>query len=144
MKNERGLTLIEVLAAVTVLSIIGVIVWNAFFQGYEYSQTAVSKNTMNQEANLIITNLTRIHQTSESYTLSNIDNTIVLTVTKPEPSKTIKFEHSQMEFVIDLKGHSMTIDPTKTEDKKIDLTITIKDKNDSSNQVEVDTILYRL
>lgn len=142
VKNERGLTVIEVLATLTILSIIGVVIWNAFFQGYNYSQTAVSKNSMQQEANLIITSLTRIHQTSTEYTISNPNKTIEVNSSN---GHTIKFENSQMEYTIDLKGHLTTVKPTTVEaDKRIDITITINDKNDASNQVVVEATLSRL
>ena len=54
MKNQKGVTLIELLATITILSIIGVIIWNVFIQGTKYSNTAVTKNRLIQESNIVI------------------------------------------------------------------------------------------
>lgn len=147
MKNERGITLIEGLATLVILSIIGVLIWNVFFQGYKYSQKAVSKNTMQQEANIIITTLTRIHQTSQEYTITNADGVIVITATNPD--QTIQFKDSRMNYWI--KENEDEVDEQEREIKsinpktrKLELFIIIKDKHDSKNKVEIETLLYRL
>ncbi|WP_147532519.1 PilW family protein [Bacillus marasmi] len=140
MRNERGITLVESLAALTILSIIGVIIWNVFFQGYNFSKNAASKNMMQQEANIIIAHLNRIHQTAVSYKISIPENgTIEITVNERNHStRKVLFKNSQLLFQINKIGK---IDP-KNDD--IDLIITIKDKNNPDNFVEVETLLYRL
>lgn len=71
MNNQKGLTLIEILAAVTILTIVGAIIWSVFLQGTNYSRTAMEKNQLIQEANIVITNLKNIHQESEWYQITS-------------------------------------------------------------------------
>ncbi|NMD70530.1 type II secretion system protein [Bacillus sp. DNRA2] len=147
MNNERGITLVEGLAALVILSIIGVLIWNVFFQGYKYSQNAVSKNTMQQEANIIITNLTRIHQTSQEYTITNSNGVVTITATNPDVST--KFKNSKVNYWIkesktEVDEQDRTIGPVNPKISKMELFIIIKDKQDSRNKVEIETLLYRL
>jgi type II secretory pathway component PulJ len=141
MRNERGITLVEILGAITILSILGVIVWNVFLQVYKYSQTVVSKNLMQQEANIIITNLTRIHQIEDSYEISSVPETGGVKVdipNKDNPEKTVTFDHDQLLIEFSYYGQ---VNP-KQEDKNIKITIT--DKYPTTNKIEVETFLYRL
>lgn len=140
MRNEQGLTIVESLAALTILSFIGLIIWNVFFQGYNFSKDAVSKNAMQQEANIIIANLNRIHQTAATYEISVPENgTVEVTVTERDHStRKVLFKNDHLLIQTSKMGE---INP-KIDD--IDLIITIKDKNNPDNFVEVETLLYRL
>lgn len=140
MRNEGGITLIESLAALTILSFIGIIIWSVFFQGYNYSKNAVSKNKMQQEANIIITTLTRIHQTALSYVISIPESgTVEVVVTEQDNSiRKVSFKDNQLLIQINQTG---TIIPKSND---LDLKITITDKNNPKNLVEVETLLYRL
>ena len=60
MKNQRGITLIELLLTISIISFVGVLIWSVFFQGTEYSNTAITNNQMQQEANIIMTKITKI------------------------------------------------------------------------------------
>lgn len=142
MRNEQGMTLIESLAAITILSIIGGILWNVYFSGIEYSKSAVSQTMLQQEANTIITSLTKIHQTSESYEIKNENG--VIEIISTNPSKTIVYEHSKINYSIDLGGHPQQIQPNEG---SIAVTITLSDKNPDvrkREEIKVETILHRL
>lgn len=52
-KNEAGLTLIELLLALSITTTIGILIWSIFFQGFNYSNKAMTKNQMQQEANMV-------------------------------------------------------------------------------------------
>lgn len=123
----------------TILSIIGVIIWSIFFQGFNFSQKSMSKNTIHQESNLVITNLTRIHQTSNEYEISMSSCKIIVIATKQDTTtKTYEFEHPRLCFSINQVG---IFDPS-TQD--VDIKLTIYERIEPSNVVDVDTILYRL
>lgn len=159
-KEERGITLVEVLAALTILSIIGVIIWNTFFQGYQFSQKAISKNFIIQETNLLITNLKQDHQTMKEYEIktsgtSNCDITITPKINGVlQPSQAKVYTNSQICFSIQITINNInkgsgpvsvkpnSVDPNDNAD--VELNITASDKKDSENNVNVDTFLYRI
>jgi prepilin-type N-terminal cleavage/methylation domain-containing protein len=139
LTKQEGLSLIELLVTLAILSFIGIIIWSVFIQGYKFSQKSISKNTMQQETNLLITNLKKIHQTSKEYNIITGTCTITVNATKSDDStQTYVFDHPNLCFSLDRTG---LIQPD-IEDVK--LTITISEKNDSENKLEIETILYRL
>jgi prepilin-type N-terminal cleavage/methylation domain-containing protein len=139
-KSERGLTLIEVLVTVTILSFIGVLIWNIFFQGVKYSHDSVSKNQMQQEANIVVTYLTKTHQISDKYTVNNSSCKII--VNSDKNGQKI-FENSQLcySLTISPKGLGDEIDPNKVD---LSLKLAVYEKNNKHIQIAVDTLLYRI
>jgi type II secretory pathway pseudopilin PulG len=145
LRDERGITLVEVLATMVLLSIIGVTVWSVFFQGYSFSQKAISKNFMHQETNLLISNLTKIHQTAKQYellnTASNCEVTVKIT-NKDNTTRTDIFTHPKMCFKFDITNTAVNpINPNLTD---VQLLLTTSDKNIADNKITIDTFLYRI
>jgi prepilin-type N-terminal cleavage/methylation domain-containing protein len=142
--NEQGLSLVEVLATLTILSIVGVLIWQVFFQGYNYSNDAVTKNTLTQEANIIVTNLTRIHQSNEEYTIKSSNG--IIEFLDSDNNQITKYSSSKFTYsalLNDLEMNSQLVHPSdKTQNLKIEIRVT--DKNNTSNKVSVKTLLYRL
>jgi prepilin-type N-terminal cleavage/methylation domain-containing protein len=142
--NERGLTLTELLVTLAILSFTGILVWSVFFQGYQYSQKAVTKNLLQQEANILIANLTNIHQTSRLYELINQPCELKVLVTNRDKAtgldsqQTLVFNNPQMCIESNYYG---SVDPYLFD---IELEIALKDKQNSSNSLAVETLLYRL
>ncbi|WP_034764565.1 type II secretion system protein [Rossellomorea vietnamensis] len=137
--NERGVTLIEVLATITILSIIGVVIWNVFFQGLNYSDKAVTQNTMQQESNYISMKLTRIHQTSKEYELTSSDCMIkVEYVTRNKGTLEETFKEPDLCLSTNFSG---SVDPNKED---LSLTISIGDKERAANKFDLKTVFYRL
>lgn len=132
-KNERGLTLIELLLSLSIATIVGILIWNVFFQGFNYSNKAMTKNQMQQEANIIISSLTKYHRTVDSYEISSSNCKISISGNSIEI-----YEHPQLCFKTSRTG---TIQP-KVED--VLLTINVSDKNAPENDVEIGTVLSRL
>jgi prepilin-type N-terminal cleavage/methylation domain-containing protein len=149
LRSQRGITLVELLATLAILSFIGVIIWSVFFQGANYSQKAVTKNALQQEANIVITNLKTIHRTSDSYQISDSGCKLTATITKNNKIQSQEFSNSKFcisaRFTYINTGSDLTstdsIDPNNQD---ISFEITIKDNNDSNNQIVENGILYRL
>lgn len=135
--NERGLTLVEVLATVIILSIISILAWSIFFQGTEYSKKAVSKNQMQQEANVIIASLNSIHKRSIEYSATSKDCILSVQYTTKSTTKTEVFENSQM----CIEANDFTISPKTTD---ADIHLTIKEKSNPKNKIEINSLLSRL
>lgn len=141
IRCQRGISLVEVLVTLSILSLIGTIVWSVFFQGVNFSQRAVTKNTLQQEANFVITRLTKIHQTSIQYSISNNTPDCAITVlfTKQDTSQqTEVFSQTGFCYSTDVSG---TFDPTTNDNN---LKVTIYDQKDPNNKVEMNAFLYRL
>ena len=81
IKNQSGITLIEVLATITILSIVSVIIYNVFSNGLHYSSQAKDTVLIQQEANYLLTVLKEQHENEDSYTV---------TVDKDQQKVTIK------------------------------------------------------
>jgi prepilin-type N-terminal cleavage/methylation domain-containing protein len=157
-QNERGLTLIEVLASLTILSIIGVTIWSVFFQGYNFSQKSISKNFIIQETNIVISNLTRIHQKTNEYEFiipsSKCEFTVnskIASVTNPtvlvsQPAQTFQNSRICLSIQYVIEDLAPSADPNKIIPNKNDVSITItaSDINDPQNKVETKSYLYRV
>ncbi|MFJ8235053.1 type II secretion system protein [Ureibacillus sp. NPDC094379] len=141
-KNQRGITLVEVLAIIVLLSIIGILLWNIFFQGANYSAKAITKTQMQQQANVIISDLTRIHQTTEEdyYELIPSADSCSFSVTDRN-SLNRKYENSKL--CLQVENTPITIKP-KNEDYNKVLKLTIFEKNNRNNRIQVDFQLHRL
>lgn len=70
LKNQAGLTLIEVLATLTILSIVSVVIYNVFSNGLRYSSQAEDTVLIQQEANYLLTLLKEQHENSDFYTVT--------------------------------------------------------------------------
>ncbi|MCA1065252.1 type II secretion system protein [Rossellomorea sp. AcN35-11] len=136
IQNERGLTLVEVLATLTILSIIGAVIWNVFFQGIHYTKKAVSQNSIQQEANILTMSLTRVHQTTESYQLKNTDCTITVLYSGKQDT----FQHQDLCFSL----ANVPAGPILPGKDDYPLLISITDKHHPGNDFIIDTTLYRL
>jgi type II secretory pathway component PulJ len=153
IRNHRGISLVEVLVTLAILSLVGIIIWGVFFQGFSFSKKMESKNALQQEANLIITNLTKVHQTSTEYQISNTTDT--------ENHKNIDCKMISVTYKTDNSGPTNTLpsfdrvgmcysaDVTRViypmgSDNFLKITIKIEDENDRNNFVQMDAYLSRL
>jgi len=69
-KNENGLTLVELLASIVIIAIISLALWNLFFNSMNHNSREVSKNQLQQEANLIINTIQNLHT---KYKITNLE-----------------------------------------------------------------------
>lgn len=59
--NEKGLTLVELLAGIVILAIISLCLWSIFHNSMNHNNREVSKNQLQQEANIIINTIQNLH-----------------------------------------------------------------------------------
>lgn len=143
--NEKGVTLVELLVALALVSIIAVLAMTTFNIGVKYNVTETTKTTMQQESNLIVTTLMNVHRTSKCYQIENT-STITINIYNDElctepVKRQIKFNQTQFNYELDLEtGTSVKINP---QDTNYSITLTIRDINSSLENVN-QTQIYRL
>ncbi|MFP5114422.1 type II secretion system protein [Bacillaceae bacterium C204] len=139
IRNHRGLTFIELLVSIAIVSFIGIIIVSTLSQSVNYSQKSISKNFIQQEANILNTQLIKIHQKSKQYVLSNSNCEINVSITnKDDSTQTQLFTNTKLCYSINLSG---IVIPGQ-EDKN--LILTVSDRNDPNNSIKITTLLYRL
>lgn len=140
-KNERGLTLVEVLASTVILTLVSILLWNIFSQGTNYSKKAVSKNQIQQEVNIIISSLNSIHKRSTQYSVTVNSCDFSIQYTDKNGTKTEVFENSRMCIKLS-NSFANPVDPKTT--KKIDIQLIIEENNNPDNKVQINSLLNRL
>lgn len=67
MNNEKGLSLVELLAAITILFIVSAIIYGVFFTFNNNYDRISDKNSMDQTANFVLATIKKYHQTNDHY-----------------------------------------------------------------------------
>ena len=127
LKNESGISLLELIAALLIASILVVILMTTFSVGMKHNVSATDQLRLQQEANLVIAKITAKHQSGECYNLDNSDEQIyfILFEQDEEFNCTIETERTLISndfyrYSVDTNGFSN--DPKKC-DMKLELTI---------------------
>jgi len=72
--NERGITLLEVLATLTILGFLISIIFSIFINGINYSSKAKDTVLIQQETNYLLTLLKEQHENQSLYSITVSDN----------------------------------------------------------------------
>ncbi|MDF2606473.1 MAG: prepilin-type N-terminal cleavage/methylation protein [Bacillales bacterium] len=154
LRNNKGITLVELLVSMAISSIILVLIWGIYFQGAKFSKVVTNKTLLQQEANTLISNLTRIHQTSTATYMfqfsgnSSAEDLSSFTVVGDETTKieNTNFLYSIYTFDVsnsteELITNNFTVSPNIDD---FNIKIVIKDKNNPTVKYEAKTILTRI
>lgn len=68
--DERGITLVEVLATLVLLSLVTGVIWSTISQSAKLNVAETSTLRLQQESNYIIAELQKIHRKCDSYTFN--------------------------------------------------------------------------
>lgn len=154
IKNEAGLTLIEVLATITILSIVSVIIYNVFTSGLRYSSKAEETVLIQQEANYLLTLLKEQHEnaaTDYTVTVENNQSTVILN--KGRSNETDVTNSQYLYQICDLDDSQSSCDEQNAADhtikktpsnERLHIKIILTNKNDPGITYEIQTILSRL
>ncbi|WP_400242655.1 PilW family protein [Niallia sp. JL1B1071] len=150
IRNERGLTLIELLVSIALGSIVLVLIYQFFFQGIHFSKVVNDKTLLQQEANYMVSSMTKIHQTSDSYSITFDQNPNATFITVDGKQK-ITFQNKKFRYeLMKSSGNRtnkiyipnlFTVNPL-TEDVILTIKITSNDKEKQTYQTT--TTLSRL
>lgn len=143
--NKRGLTLIEILAALTISTFVIGLAFSVLLSSIHSYKKTEGKQLLQQEANLILTQLRTIHRTQTSYFISYDPSDNLYKVTLSDGSiQSLGSSNYQIDIYIDdikvTNIESQTIDATR---KEFQIRIIISDL-DTNNVFTIETGLTRL
>lgn len=141
--DEKGITLVELLAALLLVSIIATAAWTALSIGMKHTTTETSKTEIQQDANSMISQLSAAHRQSDSYKIQfqndqlllqtcsetacgdfepvldkayDFSGTVINGISAPNESALIepKKEHTNIQLELTRNGRSLSIQTTLT------------------------------
>ena len=152
MKNERGITLIELLAALALVFVIGSLVFSVFMSTQENYKQSELKSSAHRQVNILLTQLTNIHQNSLYYTIRPLDeSTIEINFSSPS-GKTRSYVFDGKPFYFNLYIEKNDEMVRITDEHIVDLTtrlnislkITVSHNSPRFKPIEITTNLSRL
>lgn len=141
-KNEKGITLVEVLAVLLISSIVAGGIYTLVTLTMNHSAVETTKTRLQQEANYIVTEIQRIHRQCDSYTLKIETGSV-------EIKNCIDAQDAPIENMNKIISNTFNYDP------KLDVTIIpksenyiltnfiVKDPNNEKLKVEINTEFSR-
>lgn len=157
VQNERGLTLIELLATIVIGAIVIGLATSVFVSAAKQNKTTYEHNALRQEANLIITKLRQIHQEPDSneepysYSLcyeSNEKIYLDTTLTNSLGNENYKFKNVEFINAIDTPDSYKTIDSTNDCLNNVDIYSPLLVKftlvNDQGQEFDMNTAIARI
>lgn len=84
--NQSGMTLVELLAVLVLISLVTGIIWTTMSIGIKHNSVETTKIQLQQEANAIITKLQREHRVQECYILNIEDHEVSITNCENQPA----------------------------------------------------------
>lgn len=148
-QNQKGVSFVEVLASITLVSIIAVIGWTVLSTGSQHSMTETGKTHIQQDANLILTTLSNEHRKSDAYYIKFQSNEIEVKTCKESICGSFqKITTHQYDYTGTINGIDFSAwdETTKLEPEKshVDVFLTVTDANNTAKTVSVATTLTRI
>ncbi|MEH7276293.1 type II secretion system protein [Neobacillus vireti] len=154
LTNENGITLIEVLATLAIVSFISILLYGVLINGFDYSKKSQEKVSLQQEMNIVVTTITKFHESYGEYDI-NLDpnpgsSKIHLLGKKTDGTidKSIELSNPNYEYSLyDYKSTPETplsLTTSVSTAQPLYIKIIIKDKKHPSQTYEVKTIIARL
>jgi prepilin-type N-terminal cleavage/methylation domain-containing protein len=146
LKKENGLTLIEILAALSILSFVTIIVMNVLINGVNFSNQAKDEALMQQEANLILRNLTTFHETKSAYEIS-LDNYPVGQVIALSSSTgdVTTISNPQLQYRLFISNEPLLeAQSLNAREESLSIKIVIEQRNNPDIKYEIKTVISRM
>lgn len=83
--NQRGITLVELVAALALISIIAVTAWTTLTIGMKHGAAETSKTMLQQDANLVISKLSAAHRMNDYYYLQFVGGNLEIKTCNDNP-----------------------------------------------------------
>lgn len=131
--NEKGITLVELLAALALFGVISVLIWNLFFQALNFNDRAVTQNQLQREANLIVNTIQQIHTKHKITSITNDNETL-----------TVNYDINKHEDFAKENIRYLLGPTTISSNKEIIFDLTLKSRANSSVKFKVKTTFSKL
>lgn len=151
--NQKGITLVELVAALALVSIIATIAWTALTIGMKHGAAETNKTIMQQEANLMISSLMAAHRGSEKYSIIFEDDQLKINSCQKDGTCEMNNIGSKYDFtgtvinsvLVDTSIATPVIFADLTpEEKHTEITLKITDLSNSKRTLTINTTLSRL
>ncbi|MFP8782154.1 PulJ/GspJ family protein [Planococcus plakortidis] len=151
--DEKGITLVELLAALILVSIIAVIAWTTITIGMRHGTSETNKTIMQQDMNLIMSSLISAHRNSEKYSVIFENNHLLINACDKSGDCKLSEIAGEYDFSesminnIEINTSSaapIVISDLNPSEKHIKVSLKITDINNEKNFIIVDTILSRI
>jgi prepilin-type N-terminal cleavage/methylation domain-containing protein len=144
IKNQRGLTVIELLVAISIGTLVLIIAFNVLNILLNSYKNNVVKSNLQQEANIIMTTMTNLFQQTNQYTIEMTNNDKLNISSKQ--NQLFSFEKEVYNYSIKIDGTAIAqgSSVTLSTNKPIIVDIYISDIKNPKNLVHISTILKRL
>lgn len=140
--EQKGVTLIELLAAITLTTIVIAIAFSALFSAIKIYKDNQAQARLQQEADIILSHLNQISEKQNEITIRLGPDSRTLTIAANDDTYT--YDQNYYEISINSNqlqpGDSVTL-KTNT---PIPILLYVKDRNLSNQQVKVSTTLERI
>ena len=138
MINQKGVTLLELLATLVIFGIFSTIIWAFLFQTMKTNEVEISKNQIQQEANIILKALDEVHRKSSEYTIDYNSDEIII---RPINSSPIVFTNSQIEYNLSPLMSGESISPNT---EQLNVTLVLKSKTNENVYTTIKSTFVRL
>jgi prepilin-type N-terminal cleavage/methylation domain-containing protein len=140
--EQKGVTLIELLAAITLSTIVIAIAFSALFSAIKIYKDNQAQARLQQEADIILSHLNQMNEKQNEITIRLSPDSRTLTIAANDDTYT--YDQNYYEISINSNqlqpGDSVTL-KTNT---PIPILLYVKDRNLSNQQVKVSTTLERI
>lgn len=143
-KNERGMTLIEILATLILISIICVAIWSTISIVTKNNVGEVTSLRLQQEANYIITSLQQVHRKCANYNLSITSTKVEVSECKDSSGNGLPSFNS---IVSEGYQYSPNIDDMEVESSTDDIDLSpliVTDQLNKKREVKIKTVISRI
>lgn len=135
LRNQKGITLVELLAAIVIVGFLAVLIWRFFFQTIDYNSYAVTEQTLQQEANVILATLQSEHARN---TIVEITGGSMLTIQTEKGEVTI--DRPNIEYILlDSRPDDPSVPTSGT--TVIPIASSVKNNNTKRQELEVHIVL---
>ncbi|MGJ7912310.1 prepilin-type N-terminal cleavage/methylation domain-containing protein [Neobacillus sp. LXY-1] len=147
MKNQKGLTLVELLAAITILLLISSVIFGVLINSNKNYKSLTEKINLNQEANLLLATIRNYHQKQSLHSFDSNNNEIYKLKYDPTTKKayigtssaTIPLQKDNVDIIIKIDDVEISGEQTIYPDDP--LYIYIKLYNQQGQSYEIETVI---
>jgi type II secretory pathway component PulJ len=142
MRNEKGLALPELLAAISILFIVSTVIYSVFF-GFNKNYDQISeKNSLDQTANIALATIKQYHQKYDQYIIRYDATNKVAFIGESSADSSLGNSVNEMEIKIGFPD-AQSFTGSKTIDAHHPLTVQLYLKNKAGQSYEFETIIKR-